>query len=468
MNKVAKNFIYNITGNIGSKILSFVVLLFTARVFGSSIFGEVNSATAEYSYFSMFALCGMNGYGLFLLSKASTPEEKRQVINEVSSVKAISGLIAAVAIIVYALLPQTHDYVWPFFFLLLLQQYDTTWVFNALQDMKLSAYASMITIPINAGILLILYFCGIRNVYTLLFANIISILVLYAVFTYYLKKRHDIKIEYVKPKYFSYIKKAFPYMASGIFAGINANIDIVILGYTVSSSEVGYYSANYKLINEFVAMCAVVFTPFFPVFVEKIAKKEMSYVNRVTGQLRTILMAVILPCTIVGVFYAKEILGFLYGTEFEAGATAFAILMVFVALLYYRELYGYILTADGQQSNYLKVVMVSGTCNIILNLLLIPKFGIAAAAFTTLISEIINLVGMRRFVKKSIPFAMENYNLHRLIIPLATMIACIIVMKVFNIYFIITAAVACIIYAILLFVCKVIDIDVIKGMLKKG
>lgn len=465
MNKVAKNFIYNFTGNIGAKILSFVIVAIIARVFGSSVFGELNSATAEYSYFSMFAICGMNGYGLFLLSKAENQKERNQVINEVSSVKAISGVIAAGAIIVYALLPQTHNYVWPFFLLLLFQQYETTWIFNALQDMKLSAYASMITVPINAGILLFFYLVGLRSVYALLFANILSTLLLYVLFTLYLKRKHSITVRYVKPKYFDYLRKAFPYMASGIFAGINANIDIVILGYTVSSSQVGYYSANYKLINEFVAICAVIFTPFFPVFVEKIAQKDFDYINRITGQLRTILMSVILPCSIVGVVYAEEILGLLFGLEYEAGAGAFAVLMVFVALLYYREIYGYILTASGQQSKYLKVVMISGTCNIILNLLLIPRYGIVAAACTTLVSEVINLFGMRRCVKRTMEFSMENYNFHRLIIPITGLIVCILLLKVFEIYFILSSAVACILYVFLFFVCKVIDIESVKKIL---
>ena len=413
-NKVFKNMIYNFAGNIATKIISFFVVAITARLFGSAVFGEYNIALTEFSYFLMISIFGTNGYGLYLLSKEKDRKGQQKIISEISTVKIIMGIIASISVFIYVLLPSTHHYVWPYFLLLLSQFCEISWIFQALQNMKISAFASAIIAPINAVLLTIIFFLGVRNVYTLIFSHIISTLLLYLVYVVYLYKKYGLCISVRKVNLIKYLKNSFPYMASGIFAGINANVDIVIMGYVLDNSMVGCYSADYKIVNEFIAICSVIFTPLFPMFVEQIAKGDIKAVNSIAGRLRTVLMSIIIPCAIIGVIFGRNLLILLYGREYEKGYVALAILFIYVILLYYREIYGYILSAAGMQPLYLRVVAFSGICNVILNLIFIPYYGISAAATTTLFSEIINLFGMKYYTEKCINLHVDNYNLKRL------------------------------------------------------
>ncbi|MCM1500293.1 MAG: flippase [Clostridium sp.] len=466
MNKAAKNMIYNFIGNIGSKVLSFFVVAYITRVFGSSIFGQYNAVAAEFSYFSMFANFGMSGYGLYLLSKEEEVERRNSLISRLCSVRAITGFIAAVILIAYACLPGTHDYIFIYFILLLLQAFDISWVFYAFQDMRITAFCAIVNAVVPACCVFVFSLLGWKSVYALILAYMIPTVIVYCLYNFYAWRKHRVRIRFSIPPYFTYMKRAFPYMASGLFAGINANIDLVIMGYVLGENQVGYYSADYKLINEFILLCSVVFSPLYPVFIKKIAEGSIEYINRVTGYLRTFLLGAVLPCVITVMFYSGEILGLVFGAEYKNGSTAFIILMLFVFILYYREIYGYLLTGAGKQPLYLRIVMISGSCNIILNLIFIPQFGISAAAATTMVSEIVNFFGMRYYVKKIVGVKIQNYNIQKLVFPAMAMIITFLLCNKVSIQFVIAIILGILLYGVVFLLVGVVDLKVMWKMIK--
>lgn len=469
MNKVVKNFVYNITGNIGSRLLLLVVLAFTTRAYGSEVFGQYNIALAEFSYFSMFAAMGTDSYGVYLVAKTADRAGRQKVVNDIVSVKIISGAIVAFVLFVYALLlPNSHRYTAVLSVLLVLQALDVSWVFNALQDMKISAYKSGILTVINTLFIVAFYYWGFKNVYGLLLARVFATTLTYFYILVELYRRHGFHLNLSRPSYFYYIREGAPYMVSGIFAGLNTNLDIIIMGYTVTASQTGYYSADYKLINEFVALCSVLFTTVYPLLIEKIAKNDVDYVNKLLGYLRTILLSLIIPFIILSFFYGREVLAIFFGQEYIAGFYPFVILMLFTGLLYYRELYGYVLTAAGKQPVYLRVVTISAIFNVVTNILFIPKFGISAAAMTTLGSEIINLFGMRYFARKYTNVKIQNYHLVKLIIPVAVTTGVMGILKYIGLHYIATIVICVAIYFYVYWKANVIEISLVKNLLHKN
>lgn len=465
MNRVSKNIIYNFAGNFGSKIISFFLAAFTTRLFGSVIYGQLNIALAEYSYFYLFANMGMTGYGLFLLAREQDSGRRQEIISDISSVRFIMGLVVAVVLLVYALLvPGVRPYLAPFSVLLVFQFTDLAWAFQALQDMKITAYGSIISIIINAAMLCFAFLADYISVYVLVISNVLSVMVLQVIYVFYLRRKHSYSISFRRINIVNYIKAALPYMVSGLFAGINTNLDMVILGYLSPAEQVGYYSAAYKLVSEFVALCTAFFTPMFPMFISKIAADEITYMNCCLGKIRSLLLSIIIPCAVIGVIYSGDILALVFGNEYRAGDKSYAILMVFVALLYYREIYGYTLTAAGKQSTYLRIVMVSALVNIIGNLNLIPKFGIVAAATMTLLSEIINLFAMRYFVRKKIGIHIEGNRILRLGVPLTIMIIVLLLCKSIQMLWVVSIMIGCGAYIVSWMFIKVIPLSELKTL----
>lgn len=449
-NSVAKNFSFNLVGNLLSKALAFVLYAYMAHVFGSGTFGQYNVASAEYGYFAMFAALGVNSYGLYLLAKEKDREAQQEIVSNIFSAELISGALATVLLVAYIVcFPGSHKYTLPYAIVLLAQGMFVDWVFVALQDMAFSAFANVFSYAINIALIFLLSYTDTTDVTQLVMSTALSTVLMYVFLCVMMKTRHGLTMRPHKVDFFTYVKKGAPFMASGIFAGINANIDIIIMGFTIGASEIGYYSADYKLINMLISLCGVLFTAVYPKMIEHYGKGDYQYACDTCSILRTALLAFIIPCLILGTKYSGPVLELLFGDEFSRGAAAFNILLIYVLLVYYRELFGYTLTSSGNQSAYMRIVMISASVNFGANMIVIPRFGIIGAAIVTLCSELINLFLMRAYAKSELKFSMSNVRLGRLAIVTAIYIIGVQIIGRLIPSFILAIIVDCVLYLVI-------------------
>jgi O-antigen/teichoic acid export membrane protein len=88
-----------------------------------------------------------------------------------------------------------------------------------------------------------------------------------------------------------------------------------------------------------------------------------------------------------GSLLADKLMPLLYGQEFEAASLAFAILVWDMLLLMYTSLGGNIAQAIRQEVPAARIFGAQAAINLILNLIFIPRYGMVAAAFTTVATE---------------------------------------------------------------------------------
>jgi O-antigen/teichoic acid export membrane protein len=77
--------------------------------------------------------------------------------------------------------------------------------------------------------------------------------------------------------------------------------------------------------------------------------------------------------------------------EFKEAISVLRILAVAVFLAHFNHLTGYTLVALGQQKKYLKIPVLALILNIGLNFLLVPRWSYFAAAWVTVVTEIVVL-----------------------------------------------------------------------------
>jgi O-antigen/teichoic acid export membrane protein len=78
-----------------------------------------------------------------------------------------------------------------------------------------------------------------------------------------------------------------------------------------------------------------------------------------------------------------------FGPEFERGSTALSILLVGQVVNVAAGPVGVLLTMTGHEKRVAAAVGASACCNLLLNLLLIPRFGIEGAAVASAVSLIL-------------------------------------------------------------------------------
>ena len=170
----------------------------------------------------------------------------------------------------------------------------------------------------------------------------------------------------------------------GVFLGL---IDIAILGIFKTSSAVGIYSVAVKLSSIVVLALSTINVIAAPKFAEFWAKGDKKGLLKIARQSTKIIFWTSLPVLLAIIFFSNYILGF-FGQGFRSGDIALIMLAFGQFINAISGSVGYILEMTGFQIFTQNIMIVSVMINIILNLWLIPKYGINGAAFASMITLI--------------------------------------------------------------------------------
>lgn len=238
-----------------------------------------------------------------------------------------------------------------------------------------------------------------------------------------------------------------------------------MLGFMKSNFEVGLYNSVYKLVNILTGITSIIFSPMYPVFIEYFNENKINELTLLINRVRRIIYIVVIPIIVVAITLSRETILTLYGLNYINATKVFTILMIYVAIFYIREIYGYELTAWGLQKEYMNIVLISSMYNIVGNLLLIPKYSITGAAINTLISECINLTFMYRLSRDTLLIKYENTFVFKVLLSGSIMILSIILIKfILNNVFVLVAF-SGIIYLSLIILLKVVKIKDLISLL---
>jgi O-antigen/teichoic acid export membrane protein len=161
-------------------------------------------------------------------------------------------------------------------------------------------------------------------------------------------------------------------------------LDILFLAWFAGDRDVGVYAAVYRLLETALFVCWVVVRGVFPLMA---ADPEPLRVQRHLERGWGALAAVFLPYMMLLSCRGHEVLSLLYGEQFADGGTGILRWLAPAPLLFgLGYLIGFAMVAAGPTLRLLTVSAVSLAVNVVLNLLLIPRYGGTAAAFTTSLS----------------------------------------------------------------------------------
>lgn len=121
----------------------------------------------------------------------------------------------------------------------------------------------------------------------------------------------------------------------------------------------------------------------------KYYKQSRKKLEHLISSATRLMSTIAFPLGIGGTLLARPIMNFLYGEEFNNGIIALQILIWTVVVIAVRCTYEQSFLACDRGKRYLAGVMVGASTNIILNLILIPYFGLKGAAIATVISELV-------------------------------------------------------------------------------
>ena len=195
-----------------------------------------------------------------------------------------------------------------------------------------------------------------------------------------------------------------PLFFSDIFINIMLYADTFFLGIYRSASEVGIYNVALPLAASLGIFLTTFSQIFYPIMSELHAKKKYDELNKnYSTVLRWIFMSS-LPVVLLVIMFPENILGLLFGKEYILGSSA---LVILISAYFIDVITGpavRILMTFKRTKLVFAINVFSAVVNIILNIILIPNFGISGAALATGIAIVVREIIILLFARKIIRF----------------------------------------------------------------
>lgn len=403
---VKKNTIFNIIKTVFGIIYPLITFPYISRVLMAENVGKVNFGNSIVSYFSLIASLGVSTYAIRECSKVrDNQDELNKTASQIFSINIISTLISylalAITLIVARPLDNYRELICIQSAIILFSTLGADWINSAMEDFK---YIAVRTIGMQL-VSLALMFVFVRKPEDYIKYAVISVLAssgANVINIFYRRKFCKTRFTFQMN-----IRRHLPpilLMFSMILSQtIYTNSDTTILGLFRGDYEVGLYSTAvkiYHLVNTTVASVAWVVMPQLS---SGFAKKDYQEVNRLLKYSLNFIIVLGLPC-IVGVnAIALPIIDLLAGSEFYGAVTALHILTITLCFSLLGGWFGNMtMLPAGREKICLLSCSVSALVNIVLNIILIPLFGLNAAATTTAIAECFGLCILFRHVDKNI------------------------------------------------------------------
>lgn len=189
-----------------------------------------------------------------------------------------------------------------------------------------------------------------------------------------------------------------------IVAGIQILLkqtDVIMLGIITSTTESGIYSVMVRISSFAMFGLAAVNAMAAPMIAELHASGQKTALQQVvTLAVRGSVLFMLAASALLVIFV--EPITALYGQGFNLGLTAFYILIFGQAVNAATGPVGFIVSMTGHQILLAKVQGASAVINILLNIILIPRYGMVGAAISTAISMATWNVWLLIYVRKTL------------------------------------------------------------------
>jgi O-antigen/teichoic acid export membrane protein len=459
-----------------SQIISFIFIFFytiyIARYLGADGFGILSFAIAISGIFSILFDLGLSTLTVREVARDKSLAQK--FLGNAIIIKIILAIVSfGLIILIINLLHYPQATVTVVYFVALSTIINSFYslfysIFQAYEKMEFQSIGQILnSILMFSGVFLAikigLSVVGFSSIYFLS-----SLIILIYVLILYIWKFSLPVIEIDTIFWKKILKEALPFGLAGIFVTIYYWIDSVMLSIMVGNEVVGWYNAAYRFIYIFLSFHSIFIISIFPVLSSfyKTSKGSIKFAYERSFKYMLILTV---PIAVFVTVLSSKIILLIYGPSYIPSVIALQILIWTIVFMFVNGLSSNFLGSHNKQPIATKITAIGAVTNIILNILLIPKFSYVGSSFATVITELIMTPILIYIVWKN-----QYTNLIPLIKDLPKIIFSSLIMLIYIIYFndlnlFILILTASIIYLGLIFITRTLDeedILILKNIMK--
>lgn len=224
-------------------------------------------------------------------------------------------------------------------------------------------------------------------------------------------------LQSIRPATVRLLAVSWPLAALLMLNVIYFRIDTVILSLVRPPAEVGQYGLAYRIIESalfFPAMFGGLLLPQMSATV----RQNRPHARRLLRQSTQVLLVAAGYTVMVLWLLNDSIVRLVAGIQYQDAAPLLRILSLALAIMFLGNLFGYSLVALEKQKMLLGLYCALAALNVGLNVLLVPRWGAIAAAWTTVVTEGIAMLCAAAIVHRALSFPLPFSTLAK--VSLAT------------------------------------------------
>jgi len=233
------------------------------------------------------------------------------------------------------------------------------------------------------------YILDIKNIKVAIIAYILGISISFFISFLLLNKEFSNKNgELEKISLRQILSVSFPMFLSSSLFMVMSWTDTIMLGMWRPEEEVGIYNVAVRLSMITSFTLGAINSIAAPKFAEFWGKRNLEGLKRIAQQSTKLIFWTSAPILVLYILFPKFFMG-IFGEEFRKGASALVFLTIGQFVNAACGSVGYILQMTEKHKIFQNILLIATLINLILNIFLIPKYGLNGGAFSNMVSMII-------------------------------------------------------------------------------
>lgn len=416
MSKVLKNTVYQAIYQVLQIILPLITVPIVSTALGPRGIGIFNYTSSITNYFVLVAGLGLANYGVREI--ASVRENKEALSRKFWELEYLNIFIAVGILAVFFLITPNLDYSQYYLIeslMIIAALLDISWLYIGLEDFGKISLANFV-VKVISFMLIVYLVHDEEDLWKYIFIQSMSVLLSQCILWLPLRNKVSCMLVPLKDIWYHFIP-ACHYFISKIAITLYTNLNKTLLGVFGTAAAVGFYSNSLTLVTILVTLVTSVDEALLPRMSSLNAKGDEKQMYTILQKTIHLSMYFTIPLMFGIVVISNHLVDWFFGYKFnfiKSIIPIFAPLIVIMPLgISIARQY---LVPRGEIKSYNLSVIYSAIISVIINIILVPKYGIYGSIIATMVSE--TLVTIIRVVEllKNTTFRFEYGRIMKIIL----------------------------------------------------
>jgi O-antigen/teichoic acid export membrane protein len=276
-----------------------------------------------------------------------------------------------------------------------------------------------------------------------------------------------LRFDSLRQRWGELLRLGTPIGIAGILTLAYARIDQILVFELAGDRAAGLYGAAYRVLDSLGVVPLSVMTTLFPL-IAAAHPVDMTRVRRLVQRAVDYLSMVSLPVLAFTLVASEEIARFLFGAQLADAGQVLPILMAAYIAICFGYIAGNLMVVLGLQRAFVRYALIGLVVNVALNLILVPSYGFVAAAWVTLVTEVLVNALAGRVVLRELELRPEAGTVLRVVAAVAVTAAVIVPIHAAGGGLVLLVAVTAALYVPLLFALGALRWQEVGAYLRKA